>query len=120
VGGLGKVQLDPAVASMLKEAAVNKAALTNKQRSDRKRLRVIYDLSQELKTEIETEAKRQGTSASQLAAFLLAYAVKEARAGNAEIKAALVNGKSESRTMKFEWNLDAPEAWIAGKLSGAD
>lgn len=111
VGGLGKVQVDPAVASMLREAAINQAALTGKQRRDSKRIRVIYDLTPELKAAIETEAKRQGTSASQLAAFLLTYAVREAKAGNAEIKEALRDGKTASRTMKFEWNLDAPENW---------
>lgn len=112
VGGLGKVQVDPAVASMLREAEINRAALTKKQRADRKRIRVIYDLTPELKAAIEAEAKRQGTSASQLAAFLLAFAVREARAGNEEISTALRDGKTPSRTMKFEWNLDAPEGWL--------
>jgi len=111
VGGLKKTQLDPAVASMLKEASINKAALTSAQKKDRKRIRVKYDLSPDLKGIIEREAKRIGTSASQLAAFLLEFAVKEARAGNAEIKAAMVDGKTPSATMKFEWNLDTPESW---------
>ncbi len=111
VGGLKKANIDPAVADWLKDAQTNKAALTKKQKSDRKRVRVIYDLSPDLKQAIEVEAKRQGTSASQLAAFLLAYAVKGVRSGNAEIKAALGEGKSPSRTMKFDFNLDAPESW---------
>jgi hypothetical protein len=111
VGGLKKANIDPAVADWLKDAQTNKAALTKKQKRDGKRLRVIYDLTPELKTAIEVEAKRQGTSASQLAALLLAFAVKEARAGNDEIKAALADGKSPSRTMRFEWNVDAPESW---------
>lgn len=111
VGGLAKTNVDPAVADWLKDAQLNKAALTKKQKNDRKRLRVIYDLAPELKAAIEAEAKRQGTSASQLAAFLLTFAVREARAGNAEIKAALLDGKRPSKTMKFDWNLDAPEIW---------
>lgn len=113
VGGLSKVQMDPAVASMLKEAAVNKASLTKKQKADRKRVRVKYDLDLKLKTAIEREAKRQGTSASQLAALLLAYSVKEAKAGNVEIREALMTGKTPSNNMRFEWNLDAPEKWTS-------
>lgn len=111
VGGLAKANVDPAVADWLKDAQTNKAALTKKQKRDGKRIRVIYDLTPELKAAIETEAKRQGTSASQLAAFLLTYAVRAAKSGNDEIKAALRDGKTASRTMKFEWNLDAPENW---------
>lgn len=111
VGGLSKANVDPAVADWLEDAQTNKAALTKKQKRDGKRIRVIYDLTPDLKLAIEIEAKRQGTSASQLAALLLAYAVKEARSGNAEIKAALSDGKSPSKTMRFEWNIDAPESW---------
>lgn len=111
IGGLAKANVDPAVADWLKDAQTNKAALTKKQKSDRKRVRVIYDLTPELKAAIETEAKRQGTSASQLAAFLLTFAVREARSGNAEIKEALLDGKRPSKTMKFDWNLEAPESW---------
>lgn len=103
--------IDPAVASMLKGASINTAALTKKQKRDKRRVRVIYDLMPELKAAIEAEAKRQATSASQLAAFLLTYAVKEAKSGNAEISAALTDGKSPSATMRFDWNLDAPESW---------
>jgi NADPH-dependent glutamate synthase beta subunit-like oxidoreductase len=108
---LAKVNLDPAVASMLKGASENRSALTRKQKTDRKRIRVKYDLDPALKGAIEREAKRIGTSASQYAAFLLEFAAKEARAGNAEIIEAVANGKSESATMKFEWNLDSPKSW---------
>jgi hypothetical protein len=111
VGGLAKATVDPAVADWLKDAQTNKAALTKKQKRDMNRLRVIYDLSPNLKTAIERAARRQGTSASQMAAFLLAFAIKELAGNNPEIKAALLDGKSPSATMKFEWNLDAPEAW---------
>lgn len=111
VGGLAKANVDPAVADWLKDAQTNRAALTKKQKADRKRVRVKYDLSPELKSVIEREAKRIGTSASQLAAFLLEFAMKEARGGNAEIKAALADGRTPSATMKFEWNLDAPKSW---------
>lgn len=85
--------------------------MTKKQRADRVRVRVKYDIDPELKRVIEVEARRQGTSASQLAAFLLAFSVTEARKGNAEIRQALAEGRSPSNNMRFDWNLDAPEAW---------
>ena len=115
VGGLSKVagRVDPAVADWLKDAQTNKAALTKKQKRDMQRLHVMYDLKPETKSAIVEAAKHQGTSASQMAAFLLEFAVKELRVGNEELKAALANGRSPSRTMKFEWNLDAPEDWLS-------
>ena len=118
VGGLAKAKVDPAVADWLKDAQTNKAALTKKQKRDMKRVRVKYDLDPKLKALIEAKAKRVGTSASQLAAFLLTYAAWKMAAGDAAIREALVDGKSPSATMKFEWNLDAPEAWSISETEG--
>ena len=118
VGGLKKTSIDPAVADWLKDAQTNKAALTKKQKRDMKRVRVKYDLDPKLKVLIEAKAKRVGTSASQLAAFLLTYAAWKMAASDAEIREALADGKSPSATMKFEWNLDAPEAWRLSEAWG--
>lgn len=107
VGGL---KLDPAVAAWQKQAATNTAALTRKQKSDRVRVRVKYDLDPKLKSIIEAEAKKAHTSASQMAAFLLAYAVHHL--GDEELQSALRDGTSPSNTMKFEFNLDSPENWL--------
>ena len=69
-GGLG---IDPAVTAWQADAATNIAALTAKQRKDRERVRVKYDLTPQLKAAVEDGAKAEHTSASQLAAFLLTW-----------------------------------------------
>jgi len=107
----GGVGIDPAVAQWQAEAATNLAALTAKQRKDRQRVRVKYDLDPAQKAAVETAARTEETSASQLAAFLLAFALREYHAGNAELRSALDAGKTPSRTPHFARNLDAPSAW---------
>jgi hypothetical protein len=101
--------LDPAVAKWTTDAATNHAAQTKKQKADRLRVRMkVYDMDKKLKEAIEAEAKRRDTSASQMAAFLLAYAIHHLP----ELKAEITAGLSASNTMKFGFNLDAPESWL--------
>ncbi len=107
----GGLKLDPAVAAWQKQAATNTAALTKKQRADRVRVRVKYDLDPKLKAIIEAEAKRIHTSASQMAAFLLAYAIRHI--DDPDLVHWLKEGLSPSNTMRFEFNLDAPEIWFS-------
>ncbi len=116
----GGLKLDPAVAAWQKQAATNTAAMTKKQKREMRRLHVMYDLKPDTKQAIVEAAKRQGTSASQMAAFLLEFAIKELRLENDEIKMALANGRSPSRTMKFEWNIDAPEDWLSTEIKLSD
>jgi len=109
VGGLRG--LDPAVVDWQKTAATNTAALTSKQRKDRQRVRVKYDLPEELKTRIEEAAQANGTSASQLAAFLLTFAIREYEAETDQgqtLREAVEESKEPSRSMRFAWNLRLP------------
>jgi len=107
VGGLRG--LDPAVTEWQKTAATNTAALTSKQRKDRGRVRVKYDLPEELKERIEAAAKAEGTSASQIAAFFLNYAMGEYEGGQGnELSSLLFDSKEPSRSMRFQWNLRLP------------
>jgi hypothetical protein len=108
----GGVHIDPAVAQWQATAATNLAALTAKQRKDRARVRVKYDLDPALKAAVDAGAKAEGTSASQLAAFLLSWAMREYHAGNAELRSALEDGKSDARTPRVASNLDAPSRWL--------
>lgn len=108
-GGIG---IDPATAAWQETAAPNLAAMSAKQRKDRERVRVKYDLDPALKAAIETAGRAEGTSASQLAAFLLAWAMKEYHAGNAELRSALDAGKADARTPRVAYNLDTPSRWL--------
>lgn len=113
VGGL---RADPEVVAWQQQAAVNTAALTKKERADRRRVQVKYDISEELggaelKGRIEEAAKSEGTSASQLASFLLGWVMdrwedEESEIG-AELRERVDEAKVPSRSMRIEWNLEA-------------
>ncbi len=111
----GGLQLDPAVVAFQKKAATNTAALTQKQRRERKRVRVMYDLAPEVKAAIASIAAEQGTSASQAAALLLTWAAAEYRgagAGARTLKDAFHAGRKPARTPRFEWNVAPSETWL--------
>lgn len=114
----GGLQIDPAVAQWQEEAAQNLAALSKKQRRDRDRVRVKYDVLPEMKTAIEAEAKQIDTSASQFAAFLLAWALREYAAGNVDLRQGLRDAKMTARTLKFAYNLTIPEGWVRRESDG--
>jgi hypothetical protein len=107
VGGLRR---DPAVSEWQRTAAANTAAMTKKQRKDRQRIRVKYDVTPGLKGRIEQAAKEEGTSASQLAAFLLTWAMDRWEDPDhpvgVELRELVDEAKSPSRSMRIEWNLD--------------
>lgn len=111
VGGLSGI--DPDVAAFQKTAAQNPAALTKKQRRDRKRLRTIFDIEPELKAAIEHIAARESTSASQVAAMLLAYGLRTYARADAELREAFREDRTPARTPRFEWMISAPETWFS-------
>lgn len=114
----GGLQIDPAVEKWQEEAALNLAALSKKQRRDRDRVRVKYDILPEMKAAIEAEAKEIDTSASQVAAFLLAWALNEYAAGNSDLRQALRDARMTARTLKFSYNLTIPEGWVRRESDG--
>lgn len=111
VGGL---RVDPEVERWQRTAATNVAALTAKQKKDRKRVRVKYDMELDLKQRIERAAEAEGTSASQLAAFLLGWVMDHWESENSptgHVLRGLVEGaKVPSRSLRFEWNLSDGES----------
>lgn len=109
-GGLQGV--DPAVQQFMRGAATNPAALTPKQRRDRKRLRTIFDIEPELKAAIEHIADQESTSASQVAAMLMAYAARSYAVGNDAIRAAFHQDRTPARTPRFEWMIAVPDEWL--------
>lgn len=103
----GGLNVDPAVLSWQKAAATNKAALSKKQRADRKRVRVKYDLPPDLKDEITAIAEAQESSASQVAGWLLRWAVGQWRAEDeGPMHQALFEAKRPSRSLRFRWDID--------------
>ena len=115
VSGLGVrmngVSVDPAVNELLKNAVENKAALTAKQRRDRKRQKVTYDMDPAVQSALQHAAKREDTSSSQLAMLLLAFAL-HAYANKDEALLAALDTKTPARTPRFSWNLDIPNGWL--------
>ena len=98
---MGGVRVDPAVAPSQQSAATNVAALSRKQLADRARVRVKADLPVEVKQAVAAEAARLETSESQVVAFLLAWALHELRAGNAELVEALETARVYARALRF-------------------
>lgn len=112
IGGLnGNGRVDPAVADWMRTAAVNHAALTRKQRKDRRRCRLLLDVPEALKEAAKREADNQDSSVSQVVAFLLAFALAELRGGNRALTDAMYEAKRPARTLQFSWELEIPEEW---------
>jgi hypothetical protein len=110
VGGL---RVDPGVTEFQEKAATNVAALSARQRRDRQRVRVKYDLSATLKQRIEQAATGEHTSASQMAAFLLWWAVgqyEDRESPNGQALAELLGqARTPARAVRFAWDLEFGE-----------
>jgi len=110
VGGL---RVDPGVTEFQEKAATNVAALSARQRRERQRVRVKYDLPPALKQRIEDAATREHTSASQMAAFLLHWAVAQyeaAESPNGQALAELLEqARTPARAVRFAWDLEIGE-----------
>jgi hypothetical protein len=76
------------------------------------RPRVKYDLPLWIKEQIEDTAHSQAidTSASQLAAYLLAYALHQLRI-RPDLTTRLLQARSPARSLKFSANLNIPHDW---------
>lgn len=109
VGGL---QVDPAVLEWQQQAASNPATLTRKQRADRQRIRVKYDMPIALKIALRQIGEREGTSASQAASALLCWAAEQYIAGHEQARACFAE-KSPARTMQFDWNIEISERRVS-------
>jgi hypothetical protein len=101
-GGLSG--FDPAVIDFKKKAAQNKrVVLSAKQVRDRARARVKYDLPPQIKAAVEQAAALRGTSASQMAGWLLLYAL---------LYCPTHAPRKPSHSPFFDWNLELPEDWM--------
>jgi hypothetical protein len=103
-------KIDKGVSDWQQTAATNVAALTEKELRDRERVRVKYDLPQWLKERVESGAEAEHTSASQFAAFLLSWAIRQYEAldepNGAELQQLLDEARRPSRALRFDWDLE--------------
>ena len=76
---------------------------------------VGVDVPGGVKAAVEAEAQRLKTGESQMASFLLAWALAELRAGNKELARLLRENTLYARTLRFEYVLEIP-AEVAQKL----
>lgn len=115
VGGFGvhgSADLDT-LAQMRQSAVRNKAALTPKQKRDRKRKRVMYDIDPVVKDAAQLLAQREDTSASQFVEMLIVYGIRAYLRGDEELQGALaLEVRTHANTLRFSWNLHLPEAWL--------
>lgn len=103
--------LDPAVARVMTDGAVrNKAAMTAKQRRDMKRKRATYDMKPVVKAVIEQVAKREETSASQVAEMFLVFAMRAYLRKDPDLMLALEE-RTRANTPRFYWELHLPDEW---------
>jgi len=105
------VGLDPAVTAVMTNGAVpNRAAMTSKQRRDRQRKRATYDMEPATKAAIEQIARKEGTSASQIAELFLAFAVRAYQKKDMELLRAL-EVRMPANTPRFQWELQLSGDW---------
>lgn len=104
----GGLRQDPEVEQWLATAADNPASLTKKQRQDRQRVRVRYDVPQWLKDAIHKIAQDNTTSDSQAGALLLAYAVRKYFDNDTELVDAFFANCEPSNTLRFDTNIAIP------------
>jgi hypothetical protein len=110
--GLDIQGLDVDVRQTLLQGAVpNKAALTAKQRCDRKRKRRTFDLNPEVIEALRVIAEEERISMSRLANFLLARAILLYFQAP-DFARTLEESKRPVYTSQFDWVPVAPEAWL--------
>ncbi len=112
VGGFGmRGSADPDTLAQMRQSAVrNKAALTAKQRRDMQRKRATYDMEPVVKAVVEQIAKREETSASQIAEMFLSFAVRAYLRKDSELMDALAE-RTRANTPRFQFDLHLPEGW---------
>lgn len=97
---------DPDTTAWLRSAQRNRAARTPKQQADAERIRVRVDLPPEIKDALAWAAKASYTSASQLAAFLLARELILFYSNDTDLDEALDAASKPARSINHMVDLD--------------
>lgn len=113
-------ELDIETKEVLERAAVNRAALSEKQLRDRARVRIKTDVPEEVRGIVKRMAAELDTSESQAFAFLAAFGAKEYLRGNRDLLEAIDNGLYHARALKFLYDLHIPDSWLEALADGAN
>lgn len=117
---IGGLQLDPIAAEQYRRSATtNRAALTDKQKSDRKRTSLRVDCPRWLKDLVADRAAAEDVSISQMAAFLLAWALDQHARGNTDLVEQIADNKTLTRSLNAKYALSL-EALQERLDTGAD
>jgi hypothetical protein len=107
-----QIDLDAGVAAILGESQQRQKcrSMTAKERYDAERVRVTYDCPRWLREAVKKKGKLLGTSASQFAVMLLAWAMGEYIDGNQELRELIYRSKDpRPDALKIEYDLGVPD-----------
>ena len=111
--GLDLQGLDSDVRQTLMQGAVpNKSALTAKQRWDRKRKRLSFDLNQQVIEALRLIAQEESASISRLGSFLLTWSLL-AYFEDPALPQILDDHKRPVYISQYDWAPEPPEDWLA-------
>jgi len=106
-----QVDLDAGIAAILGESQdrQERRSMTAKERYEAARVRAAYDCPRWLREAVKRTASERGTSASQLAAFLLAWGLVELQE-NDELRDMLWRSKdARPDALRIEYDLEIPD-----------
>jgi hypothetical protein len=101
-----KLDLDPGVVAWREKAVPNLAARTSRQAFDAARVRVRLDVPEVVKARLAEVASSEGTSSTQLGAFLLAWGLVLYLSGDEDLRAYLGDHCAVSRALRVAVDLD--------------
>jgi hypothetical protein len=108
-----KVDLDAGVAAILGESQQRqeRRSMTAKERYDAERVKASYDCPRWLREAVKQAASQRGTSASQLAAFLLVWGLAELKRGNDELRDLLWRSRqARPDALRIEYDVEIPDS----------
>lgn len=94
--------------------------MSEAQKRDAERVRGRYDMPAWLKDEVDAAAKRYETSSSQLAAVLLAWALRDLNDQHPGLVDAIVSNREQSKSLRFRYDLRIPSSLKGSAPYGAD
>jgi hypothetical protein len=97
--------------TLMQGAAPNRSALTAKQRWDRKRKRLSFDLNQQVIEALRLIAQEESASISRLGSFLLAWALL-AYFEDPALSQILDDHKRPVYISQFDWAPEPPADWL--------